>query len=110
MKNSFFKENICACVFEFNVTPTAKVIKRWGHGLKSHRTDWRSRASKLLPLVYKGSGLSTTPQWLLTKIYNPSSYDNVYLPSLFTGGSSNIEGGGAIAAPENDIIHLSRDL
>ena len=27
-------------VFVFNVPPTAKVIWRWGHGLKSHPTDW----------------------------------------------------------------------
>ena len=27
-------------VVVFNVSPTAKVISRWGHGLKSHPTDW----------------------------------------------------------------------
>ena len=27
-------------VFVFNVPPTAKVIWRWGHSLKSHPTDW----------------------------------------------------------------------
>ena len=27
-------------VFVFNVPPTAKVIWRQGHGLKSHPTDW----------------------------------------------------------------------
>ena len=27
-------------VFEFYVPPTAKVIWRWGHILKSHPTDW----------------------------------------------------------------------
>ena len=27
-------------VFVFNVPPTAKVIWRRGHGLKSHPTDW----------------------------------------------------------------------
>ena len=27
-------------VFVFNVPPTAKVIWRRGHGLKSHLTDW----------------------------------------------------------------------
>ena len=52
-------------VLVFNVPPTAKVIWRRGHGLKSHPTDWRSRESNLRPLVYKASGLSTTPQRLL---------------------------------------------
>ena len=46
----------------FNVPPTAKVIWKRGNGLKSHPTDWRSRESILPPLVYKASGLSTTPQ------------------------------------------------
>ena len=36
-KNSF---NINGGVFVFNVPPTAKVIHRWGHGLKSYPTDW----------------------------------------------------------------------
>ena len=52
-------------VLVFNVPPTAKVIWRRGHGLKSHPTDWRSRESNLRPLVYKASGLSTTPQRFL---------------------------------------------
>ena len=52
-------------VLVFNVPPTAKVIWRRGHGFKSHPTDWRSRESNLRPLVYKASGLSTTPQRLL---------------------------------------------
>ena len=52
-------------MFVFNVPPTAKVIWRRGHGLKSHPTDWWSRESNLRPLVYKASGLSTTPQRLL---------------------------------------------
>ena len=52
-------------MFVLNVKPTAKVIWRWAHSLKSHRTDWRSWESNLQPLVYKASGLSTTPQWLL---------------------------------------------
>ena len=56
-------------VLVFNVPPTAKVIWRRGHGLKSHPTDWRSRESNLRPLVYKASGLSTTPQRLLQKQY-----------------------------------------
>ena len=50
--------------FVFNVSSTAKVIWRRGHGLKSHPTDWWSRESNLRPLVYKASGLSTTPQRL----------------------------------------------
>ena len=29
-------------VFVFNVSPTAKVIWRQGHGLESHPTDWWS--------------------------------------------------------------------
>ena len=52
-------------MFVFNVPPTAKVIWRRGHGLKSYPTDWRSRESNLRPLVYNASGLSTTPQQLL---------------------------------------------
>ena len=52
-------------VLVFNVPPTTKVIWRRGHGLKSHPTDRRSRESNLRPLVYKASGLSTTPQRLL---------------------------------------------
>ena len=56
-------------VFVFNVPPTAKVIWRRGHGLKSHPTDWRSRESNLRPLVYKASGLSTTPRRLLALVY-----------------------------------------
>ena len=51
--------------FVFNPPPTAKVIWRRGHGLKSHLTDWWSRESNLRPLVYKASGLSTTLQRLL---------------------------------------------
>ena len=52
-------------VFVFNVPPTAKVIWRRGHGLKSHPTDWWSRESNLRSLVYEASDLSTTPQRLL---------------------------------------------
>ena len=51
-------------MFVFNVPPTAKVMWGRGHGLKSHPADWRSRESTLRPLVYKASGLSTTPQRL----------------------------------------------
>ena len=56
----------------FNVPPTAKVIWRRGHGLKSHPKDWRSWESNLRPLVYKASDLSTTPQRLLVCAYNSS--------------------------------------
>ena len=35
-----FNFEIVVVVFVFNVPPTAKVIWRWGHGLKSHPTDW----------------------------------------------------------------------
>ena len=31
---------VVVVVFVFNVPPTAKVVWRRGHGLKSHRTDW----------------------------------------------------------------------
>ena len=31
---------VVVVVFVFNVPPTAKVIWRRGHGLKSHPTDW----------------------------------------------------------------------
>ena len=34
------------------------------HSLKSQPTDWRSQSSNLWPLVYKASGVSTTP-WRL---------------------------------------------
>ena len=62
-----FRETVVVVVvLVFNVPPTAKVIWRQGHGLKSHPTDWRSRESNLRPLVYKASGLSTTPQRLLS--------------------------------------------
>ena len=37
----------CVFVFIYNVPPTAKVIWRRGHGLKSHPTDWWSRESNL---------------------------------------------------------------
>ena len=56
-----------ACV---NVPPTAKVIRRKGHGLKSRPTDWKSRGSNLLrPLVYETSGLSPTPRTVASIIY-----------------------------------------
>ena len=51
-------------VFVFNIPPTAKVIWRRGHSLKSHPTDQWSRESNLRSPVYKASGLSTTPQRL----------------------------------------------
>ena len=74
--------NIVVVVFVFNVPPTAKVIRRRGHGLKSHPTDWWSRQSNLRPLVYKASGLSTTPWRLLWKHWLiharcPDNYGNI---------------------------------
>ena len=39
----------------------SRLIWRRGQGLKSQPTDWRSRESSLRPMVYKASGLSTTP-------------------------------------------------
>ena len=60
-----FSKIFVVFVFVFNVKPTAKVIWRWAHSLKSHPTDWWSWESNLQPLVYMASGLSTTPQWLL---------------------------------------------
>ena len=52
-------------MFVLNVPPTAKVIWRRGHGLKSHPTDLWSQESNLRPLIYKASSSSTTPRWLL---------------------------------------------
>ena len=74
--------SILIVVLVFNVPPTAKVIWRRGHGFKSHPTDWRSRESSLRPLVYKASGLSTTPQRLLISIV-------MILTHSFTGGVRN---------------------
>ena len=36
----WFGVRFIVVVFVFNVPPTAKVIWRRGHGLKSHPTDW----------------------------------------------------------------------
>ena len=44
---------IIVVVLVFNVPPTAKVIWRRDHGLKSHPTDRRSRESNLRSLVNK---------------------------------------------------------
>ena len=68
-------------VFVFNLPPTAKIIWRPGHSLKSHPTDWWSRESNLWPLVYKASGLSTTPLLFLV-IFDPHS-STVNLKSVF---------------------------
>ena len=57
-------DEVDVVVFVFNVPTTAKVIWKRGHSLKSHPTDLCSRGSKLRPLVYKASGLSTKPQRL----------------------------------------------
>ena len=50
------------CLFELNVSPTAKGIWRWGHSLTSHLKNWWSGGSNPRTLVYKASSLSTTPQ------------------------------------------------
>ena len=60
----YFFGGIVVVVFVFNVPPTAKVIWRRGHGLKSHPTGWWNRESNLRPLVYKARVLSTTPRRL----------------------------------------------
>ena len=39
----------------FYIPPTAKVIQRRDHGLKSHQEDWRSPGSNSRPLVYKST-------------------------------------------------------
>ena len=36
----FYCVYVVVVVFVFNVPPTAKVIWRWGHSLKSQPTDW----------------------------------------------------------------------
>ena len=61
---------VVVVVFVFNVPPTAKVIWRWGHALKSHPTDWRIRESNLRSLVYTTSGLSTIPRRLHSAVVN----------------------------------------
>ena len=73
----------------FNVPPTAKVIWRRGHGLKSHPTDWRSRESNLRPLVYKASSLSTTPQRLLGFISDPLIVSKVHNETRDPKGQEN---------------------
>ena len=52
---------------------TAKVIWGRGQGLMSHPTNWKSRGLIQQPLVYKASGVSTTPQRLLVKIRSPDT-------------------------------------
>ena len=54
-------------VLGFYVSPTAKVIRKWDLGLKSHPKDWRSPRSNSRPQGKKASGLTTTLPWLLTK-------------------------------------------
>ena len=54
----------------FKVQPSSKVYREaGGHALKPHPTDLRSRESNPQPLVYKASGLSTTPQWLQSEVH-----------------------------------------
>ena len=69
-------------VFVFNVPPTAKVIWRQGHSLKSHLTDWWSRESNLGPLVYKASSLSTTPQQLLNTVWKAWITSKMLCPQI----------------------------
>ena len=46
----------------FYTLPTAKVIRRWSPGLKSHPKDWRSPGSNSGPLVYKAGSLTARPR------------------------------------------------
>ena len=55
----------CCVVLGFYVPPTAKVIRRWDLGLKSHPKDWRSPGSNSGPLVYKAGSLTARPRRLL---------------------------------------------
>ena len=48
--------------FVFNVPPTAKVIWRWGNGLESPLTDWRSRGSSSGTLCIRQGN-----KWKITK-------------------------------------------
>ena len=80
---------IVVVVFVLNIPPATKVIWRLGNGLKSHPTDWWSRGSNLRPLVYKASGLSTTPQGLLSlettvRLYLKSKLHHIHF-LLFIG-------------------------
>ena len=57
---------MCACVFELNNPPTAKVIWRWRRGhvlISSHRLE--DLEIELETPGYKASGLSTTPRRLI---------------------------------------------
>ena len=60
-------------LFVFNIPPTTKLIWGQGHGLKFHPTDCRSQESNPQSLVYKVSGLSTTPQRFLKGDSNSTS-------------------------------------
>ena len=42
-----------------------KRLRRWGHSLKSHRTDWEKPGIKPATPGLQDIGLSTTPQRLL---------------------------------------------
>ena len=70
----------------FNKPPTAKVIRRRGHGLKAHPTDWWSWELNLGPLVYKARGLSTTPQRLHVDKAWWTSNDHISWPWAFGSG------------------------
>ena len=54
-------------MFVFNVPPTAKVVWGRGHSLKSH-LRLEKQGSNPHSLIYKASGLSTTPQQLHNRV------------------------------------------
>ena len=56
---------VVVVVLWFYVPPTAKVIRRWDLGLKSHPKDWRGPRSNSGPLVYKAGSLTDWPRRLL---------------------------------------------
>ena len=59
------KRKFVVVVLGFYVPPTAKVIRRRNLGFKSHPKDWIGPGSNSRSLVYKASGLNTTPRLLL---------------------------------------------
>ena len=74
---------VCVCVFLFNIPPTAKVIWRWGHSLKSHPTDWRSWGSNMGSLgtrqmVYRLHGVTTAAPVRLRKILSMTIWELTY--------------------------------
>ena len=69
LKNEFTEDKMyvmnVVVMLGFYLPPTAKVIQRRELSFISHPKDWRSLGSNSLPLVYKVSSLTTTPQRLL---------------------------------------------